>query len=157
MNQKNLDKLINEALSVETEEAREAGALGYMTRALVQATMPHKKPKTNEFTRTNGNFTLSIIAPSNIGIPYGSIPRLLMAWITTEAVHTKNRELILGKNLSKFMEKLGVVPTGGRWGSIHRLRNQTKKLISSSISCNYENNSKWVMESVKIGFIYSLM
>lgn len=30
------------------EETKEAGALGYMERALVQATMPHKNPGTVE-------------------------------------------------------------------------------------------------------------
>lgn len=39
MNNKNLNKLISEALIIETEEAKEAGAIGYMARALVQATI----------------------------------------------------------------------------------------------------------------------
>lgn len=43
MNQNNLNKLISEALAIEEKEAYEAGALGYMARALVQATVPHRK------------------------------------------------------------------------------------------------------------------
>ena len=43
MNDRNLAKILHEALAIETQEAREAGALGYMARVLVQATMPHKK------------------------------------------------------------------------------------------------------------------
>lgn len=135
MDKKNLDKLISEALTIEAEEAKEVGALGYMARALVQATMPHKKVDGSEFTRKNGAFTLSILTPSKIGLPYGNIPRLLMAWLTTEAVRKKERTLFLGKTLSSFMEELGLVPTGGRWGSITRLRSQTQRLFSSSISC----------------------
>jgi len=34
MNKDNLNKLIIEALAIEAEEAKEAGALGYMARAL---------------------------------------------------------------------------------------------------------------------------
>jgi len=142
VNQKNIDKLITEVLAIEAAEAKQAGALGYMARALVQATMPHKKLNGNEFTRRNGTFFLSILSPSKVGLPYGSIPRLLMAWLTTEAVLTQNRTLYLGNTLSSFMREIGLVPTGGRWGSITRLREQSKRLFTSSISCIYESNER---------------
>lgn len=138
MNQEKLNQLITTALAIETEAAKEAGALGYMARALVQATIPHKKVIGSEFTRKNGAFVLSILAPAMIGLPYGSIPRLLISWLTTEAVLTKKRTICLGNTLSSFMQKLGLVPTGGRWGSIIRLKEQTKRLFTSSISCSYE-------------------
>ncbi|MGH9776720.1 MAG: replication protein RepA [Candidatus Acidiferrales bacterium] len=139
MKSRQLDKLITEALAIEAQEAKEAGALGYMARALVQATMPHRKVIENEFSRKNGAYTLSILAPSKTGLPYGTIPRLLIAWITTEALKTKQRELILGDSLSQFMEKLGLIPSGGRWGTITRLRDQSKRLFTSTISCSYEH------------------
>ena len=137
MNNDNINKLVTEALAIEIEDAKEAGALGYMARALTQATLPHSKQKTCEFTRKNGAFTLSIIAPSEVGLPYGSIPRLLVSWVTTEAVRTKNPYLELGPTLSSFMAELGLQPTGGRWGSITRLREQTNRLFQSLITCSY--------------------
>lgn len=137
MNNKNLDKLITEALAIEAEDAKEAGAIGYMARALTQATLPHSKQDGNEFTRQNGLFTLSLMAPAKVGLPYGSIPRLLIAWVTTEAVRTKDPYLELGPSLSGFMAELGLQPTGGRWGSITRLRDQTNRLFKSFISCSY--------------------
>ena len=51
-------KLAQEALQIEAEEARAAGALGFMARILVQATLPHSRPSTHEFERINGRFTL---------------------------------------------------------------------------------------------------
>jgi hypothetical protein len=140
MQPKNIDKLVAAAMAIEAEEAKEAGALGYMARALTQATMPHKRVEGNEFTRKNGAFTLTILSPSDVGLPYGSIPRLLIAWLTTEAVRTRERTLCLGNTLSSFMREIGLVPTGGRWGSITRLREQTKRLFTSSISCTYETS-----------------
>lgn len=139
MNQNNLDKLISAALAIEAREAKEAGALGYMGRALIQATMPHSKVEGNEFVRKNGSFTLTMLAPSEIGLPYGSIPRLLTAWMSTEAVRTRQRELVLGRSLSEFMNQLGLTPTGGRWGSITRLKDQMRRLFSSTISYRQEN------------------
>ena len=134
-----IDSLINQALAIEDEQAQEAGALGFMARAMVQATLPHSKVAGNEFTRINGNYSLSIMAPSAIGLPYGTIPRLLLAWLTTEAVKTKSRELELGDSLSGFMAELDMMPTGGRWGSITRLKDQSRRLFSSSITAVYEN------------------
>jgi hypothetical protein len=94
-----------------------------------------------EFVRKNGNFTLSILAPRAIGLPYGTIPRLLISWLTTEAVRTHQRELVLGDNLSDFMRQLGMVPTGGRWGTIGRLREQTSRLFASSITAIYRDKA----------------
>jgi len=138
INQNNLDLLINKALAIEDELALDADALGFMARAMVQATLPHSKVVGNEFTRRNGNYSLTILSPSAIGLPYGSVPRLLLAWVTTEAVKTKSRELELGDSLSGFMRELDLVPTGGRWGSITRLKEQTKRLFASSITAIYE-------------------
>nr|WP_181726195.1 replication protein RepA [Polaromonas sp.]QJS06512.1 replication protein, RepA replicase [Polaromonas sp.] len=137
-----IDSLINQALAIEDEHAQEAGALGFMARAMVQATLPHRRVEGNEFERKNGSFTLTLQAPSKIGLPYGSIPRLLLAWVTTEAVKTKSRELELGGSMSSFMAELGLSPTGGANGSITRLKNQTRRLFSATITASYEDGEQ---------------
>lgn len=150
MARKKLDYLVTEALAIEAEAAKEAGALGFMARALVLATLPHRDPKTNEFIRENGGYTLSIMSPSSVGLPFGSIPRLLMAWITTEAVKTQGREILLGRSLREFMAKLDILPTGGKNGSISRLKSQMQRLFSSSISCIYAGENQWAMQSIRV-------
>ncbi len=137
-----IDSLINQALAIEDDEAREVGALGFMARAMVQATLPHRAVTGNEFERRNGNFTLTLQAPSKIGLPYGSMPRLLLAWVTTEAVKTKSRELELGDSMSAFMAELGLTPTGGVNGSITRLKNQTRRLFSATVTASYEDDKQ---------------
>jgi hypothetical protein len=134
---KRAQEIIAESLAIEAQEAAEAGALGYMARALVQATMPHSKPKDSSFMRENGAFAMALLGHPKVGLPYGSIPRLLVAFLTTEAVRTKQREIALGRSLSEFMAHLKEVPTGGRWGSIQRVRTQTTRLFASSIACTY--------------------
>ena len=148
MEKESIDNLVNEVLAIEREEAYQAGAIGYMARALIQATMPHSKVDSHEFKRRNGAFKLTILADSEVGLPYGSIPRLLMSWITTEAVRTKQREIILGKTLSEFMAELEMIPSGGRWGSITRLKDQMKRLFSASISCTYDDGKSWGIRNV---------
>jgi len=135
---KSIGKLISEALAMESEEAIEAGKLGFMARGLVQATMPHKKTTALIHHRVNGDYHLTISAMNpTVGLPYGSVPRLLLAWLATEAITTRNRELILGDSMSDFMRQLGMAPTGGRWGSIPRLKSQASKLFSSAIQCSF--------------------
>ena len=135
--------LISDVLALEEEEAKQAG-IGFMGRALIQATLPHREQRGNEFTRKNGAFTLTILAPSHIGLPYGSIPRLLLSWVTTEAVRTRNHVLSLGPSLSAFMGELGLRRAGGPRGDITRLKDQTLRLFNSDFIFNYsgKNNDK---------------
>lgn len=134
---KRIMQLVENSMAIEAEAAKEARAVGYMARALVQATMPHSKPTETSFVRENGAFSMAIMAHPKVGLPYGSVPRLLVAYLTTEAVRTKSREIELGDSLSAFMAELGEVPTGGRWGSITRVKEQTRRLFASNIACTY--------------------
>ena len=155
----NIDRILIAAEQIQNEP--NAAQLAFMARALVQATMPHSDPgDVPIWGRTNGNLTLTIKPdweinqktgqPRCIGVPYGTIPRLLMFWITTEAVRTKSRRLELGDSLSSFMRELGLTPTGGRWGTIPRLREQMNRLFRAKISFNVnqkvsgEMNSSWM-------------
>jgi Plasmid encoded RepA protein len=134
-----LERLIAYSLAIETESAQEAGAIGYMARALVQATMPHKRTEALFFERTNGNFTLAMSANAKVGLPYGTIPRLLVAWLTGEAVRTKERTLVLGPSLTAFMRELGLTPAGGPNGPITRLKNQMQRTFCCAIACLYDS------------------
>jgi hypothetical protein len=145
-----VNALIEQALAIETEHALEAGAVGFLARAMTLASLPHSRVQGVEFTRNNGPFTLSIMSPSDIGIPYGSIPRLMLAWLTTEAVRTKSRELVLGDSLSAFMRQLELIPTGGRWGSITRLKDQTTRLFASSFTAIYRDKDRVTLRGHRI-------
>ena len=70
LGEEGIKQLLAEALAIETEDAKEAKALGYMARALTLATMPHSEQQEQEFTRTNGLFTLTMLARKAIGLPY---------------------------------------------------------------------------------------
>ena len=61
-----------------------------------------------------------------------------MAWVSTEAVRTQSRVLILGPSLAKFMKTLGVYSSGGGREQI-KLRNQMKRLFNAHIQLLYED------------------
>ena len=70
-------------------------------------------------------------------LPHGSQPRLLLAWVCTEAVRTQSPELILGDSLSEFMRKVGIYSTSGDKHT--RLRNQMRRLFGCTVSLLYED------------------
>ena len=154
-----IEKIISDSIAIEAEDAKEAGKLGFMARALIQATMPHSDPgDISSWQRVNGNFALFIQsglrqgdkAPIPIGLPYGCIPRLLLAWISSEVVKKKERTLILGQTLSEFLSKLGLSRQGGKRGDITRLKEQQIRLFSSSISYLYTSESTFQREFFNI-------
>ena len=130
----NIDKLLASALAIEEQDAFSSGAIGYMARALTQATIPHRDPGSPQYMRQNGNLRLVITDVSGVGLPYGSIPRLVLAWMTTEAVRTKSAHIELGPSLQSFLDQMGLNRNGGKRGDITRLRDQMKRLFSAAVS-----------------------
>lgn len=108
--------------------------IAYAPTALVLATLPHRSVNGSEFVRRNGNHYLSILAPSKVGIPFGVLPRLILIWIATQVVVTKSRDIYLGRSCRQFMAGLELASTGGKSGSIGRLRRQMASLFQCSIS-----------------------
>ena len=122
--------------------AREAEPdLGFMVRLMTLCSLPRTNPgRRIQYKRVNGPYTLIMTATGNAKLPYGNLPRLLMAWVSTEAVRTQRRELILGRSLSEFMRKLGITSTsGGTRGERTRLRNQMKRLFNTHVQLVHEH------------------
>ena len=99
--------------AVEAQSQPRDEDLTYMARELVQCTLPHSDPGQVPFwTRKNGNLILSIVSDYDlqtgnlVGYPYGSIPRLILFWLTTEALRTASPRLELGTTYSTFLREL---------------------------------------------------
>ena len=117
--------------------------LGFMARMLALCSLPRTNPGNRlQYKRVNGPFTLYMTAVSGNKLPYGNLPRLLLAWVSTEAVRTQSRELVLGRSLSEFMRALGLEPVGG---VRTRLRNQMRRLFSAYVSLVYEDKRGMVI------------
>jgi hypothetical protein len=116
--------------------------LAFLTRYLVQCTLPHRNPgNVPVWTRSNGNLTLGIVPGIDlktrkpVGFPYGSVPRLLLYWMTAEAARTRNPRLELGHSLASFMREVGLDPSrGGKRSDARRLREQMERLFRATIS-----------------------
>ena len=111
--------------------------LGFMARLMALCSLPRSNPgNRKEYKRVNGPFTLYMVAGGGNKLPFGNLPRLLLAWVCTEAVRTQSRGLVLGKSLSEFMRTLDIYSNSGR---VHtRLRNQMKRLFGCTVTMVYE-------------------
>ena len=78
--------------------------LGFMARLLALCSLPRTNPGNRlQYKRVNGPYKLVMVAGADNKLPYGNLPRLLLAWVSIEAVRTGSRVLILGDSLSEFM------------------------------------------------------
>ena len=111
---------------------------GFMARTMALCSLPRSNPGNRlQYKRVNGRYTLIMYSSGQYKLPFGNLPRLILAWVCTEAVRTQSRVLVLGRSLSEFMRALGVYDSSGRTQT--RLRNQMKRLFGCSVSLIYED------------------
>lgn len=128
-----------ETLLSEIEAGNAQDPYTFTSRTLIQATFPHSARAGREIVLTNGNMTVTMYSPT--GLPYGVYPRLIMCWLTREALRRKHipiseaRVIPLGKSLTDFLKDLGATgASGGKTGNIGRVKTQLKALFSTFIS-----------------------
>ncbi len=117
--------------------ALEIGSLGYVARLIAQFGLPHRDqgPNVHNYSRANGDLTFNVTSTNQQAIPFGTIPRILLAYVSTEAALNKSKTVRLGSTVSSFLrEELGMAVTGGVNGSITRLKLQSWRLFNCSIS-----------------------
>ena len=113
---------------------------GFMARTMALCSLPRSNPgNRKEYVRRNGPYKLGMTAGIDNKLPYGNLPRLILAWVCTETVRTKSRVLILGPSLSDFMRSLGVYNCGGQPQT--RLRNQMKRLFGCTVQLIYKDEN----------------
>ena len=111
--------------------------LGFMARLLALCSLPRTNPKPARVQARQRAVHALHDGNGRQQTPYGSLPRLLLAWVCTEAVRTQSPELILGDSLSEFMRKVGIYSTSGDKHT--RLRNQMRRLFGCTVSLLYED------------------
>ena len=113
---------------------------GFLARTMALCSLPRSNPgNRTQYVRQNGPYTLVMSVAGINKLPFGTNPRLILAWVCTEAVKTQSRDIVLGRSLSEFMRKLGIASTDGRGQA--RLRNQMERLFSCSVSMIYKEDN----------------
>ena len=122
---------------------------GFMARMMVLCSLPRCNPgNRKEYKRVNGPYRLYMQAGPETKLPFGNLPRLILAWLCTEVVRTRSREIVLGKSLSVFMRTLGVYSSDGK--AYIRLRNQMRRLFNAHVRLIYtdEHGEQFVSSAI---------
>lgn len=117
----------------------------FLHSALCAMSLPVRRPADEHapVIRCDGQYTL-VINPKpvvdmragaqslrSLGVPYGSLPRLVLIHIMTEAVRTKSRHIRLGESFTGWMRRMGfrTISYGPR-GSATLIRDQLDRLLA---------------------------
>lgn len=110
----------------------------FTSRTLIETSLPHSSRAGKEMTLVNGDVTVTLY--SRHGLPYGVYPRLLLMWLTREAIRRRKlpieeaRVIPLRGSLADFLRDVGIHPrSGGKRGTITTVRKQMKSLFSTVI------------------------
>ncbi len=130
-------KLIDIALEIQGRDAVAHNKVNFVSLNFIQTILPHSKVNEEVYNRVNGDYKLRINSSMDSIVPYGTIPRAILAWVVTEAIKTNSREIHIGSNLSEFMQKVGY---GADGRTMKRFKEQCLALFSASIMVSYKDD-----------------
>ena len=97
---------------------QQLGGLGITHAGFTLTNLPHRRIEEPVWQR-NGHFTILIMESGRdrnqnmIGIPYGSLARLILIYLQTEAIRTDSPEIALGRSMDAWLHRMGIA-RGGR-------------------------------------------
>ena len=122
--------------------------IAYLHAILCQVGLP-RGPKAVEglqvFERICGGAALRVTAGAlwdgkslvQQPIPYGANPRLVLAWLNTQAVKTRSPVIPVGDSAAEFLRMLGKESTGGKNGTLTNFKKQIQALAACHLTLGF--------------------
>lgn len=112
--------------------AEEESRLGVTHAGFALTSLPHKRIEERLWRREGFKTTLLVTSGEDrageaVGVPYGSIARLILLYLQTEAIRTNNPEVELGRSMRSWLGRLGL-KSGGK---THALVTEQARRISA--------------------------
>lgn len=122
----------------------------YMHSILCQVGLPRSKVDGTSFERHSGGVALLVEAGKLWDgkefvqqlIPYGPMPRLMLAWMNTYAVRFNTHEIPIGDSASEFLRLLGKSTNGGVRGSFTTFRKQVQAISACRMTLGFNSNGR---------------
>ena len=111
-----------------------------------QVGLPRSKVQGREFMRQSGPAWVNVQAgyldegrgPVQQPVPYGPLPRLALAHLSTHAVRHKTRDIPIGDSAAQFLEAMGMDTQGARYAN---LRRQMHALAACRLQLGYRGRT----------------
>lgn len=139
------EKLFVQGMEIATQSPV-SGDVVFSHSILCQVGLPRKKVDEREFLRRSGDAWINVQAgmldegrgPVYQPLPYGPIPRLALAWVSTYALRHKTREVPIGQSAAGFLRIMGMGDDGKRYRS---LRLQMHALAACRLQLGYKGRT----------------
>ncbi|MGR7184986.1 replication protein RepA [Klebsiella aerogenes] len=120
--------------------------MAFTHAVLCQVGLPRAKVEGREFMRQSGAAWVNVQAgyldegngPVLQPIPYGVMPRLALAWVSTFAVRNKEREIKIGDSAAEFLSLMGLDDQGARYAT---LRKQMHALAACRLQLGFKGRT----------------
>lgn len=104
--------------------------IGIMHAGFAMAALPHKDIQTSVWIRQGGPVKLRVESGVDaqdvpVGVPFGSIARMILLYLQSEAVKTRSRDIELGRSMNQWLTTMGI-DNGGK--TYRLVREQSKRL-----------------------------
>jgi hypothetical protein len=116
--------------------------MAFTHAVLCQVGLPRSKVDGREFLRQSGAAWVNVQAgvldegsgPVLQPLPYGAMPRLALAWVSTYAKRHNTREIPIGDTAAEFLRLMGMDDQGARYAT---LRKQMHALAACRLQLGY--------------------
>ncbi len=119
--------------------ADESQAIGISYTGFCLTSLPHKQLPDDQAWQRKGHKVTLLIEPGRMvrrgvttlhGVPYGARARMILLYLQTQAIRTGSREVELGRSMSDWMSRMGIV-----WGgeTAKALREQATRISACSL------------------------
>lgn len=120
--------------------------MAYTHAVLCQVGLPRARVEGREFLRQSGTAWINVQAgyldegrgPVLQPLPYGVMPRLGLAWVSTFAVRNKGREIPIGDSAAEFLRLMGMDDQGARYAT---LRKQMHALAAARLQLGFKGRT----------------
>ena len=139
------DKLLDVATEIYGNPPK-GDDMAFTHAVFCQVGLPRSRVEGREFMRQSGPAWVNVQAgyldegqgPVQQPIPYGALPRLVLAHLSTHAVRHKTREIPIGDSAAQFLELMGMDTQGARYAN---LRRQMHALAACRLQIGYKGRT----------------
>ncbi len=149
-----VQRLIDASTAIRLEPPDRAD---FLHTVMCQVGLPRKFTPQRSFERHSGHISILLEAGKLFNgkdfveqpLPYGTVPRLVMVHVSSEAIRTQRRSIEIGDSVRQFLNMLGMPTSGGERGGYAALRKQMEALAACRLTLGMHAEGRVVTVDAK--------
>ncbi|MBL8879295.1 MAG: hypothetical protein JNG88_09270, partial [Phycisphaerales bacterium] len=129
----------------------------FLHTVMCQLGLPRRRTEARSFERHSGFISFLLEAGKLFNgkdfveqpLPYGTIPRLVMVHVSSEAIRTQQRLIEIGDSMRQFLNILGMQANGGERGGYTAFKRQMEALAACRLTLGMQAEGKVVTVDAK--------